>query len=130
MTSKFLTSQDILVDDDALSARFVGIDVTSGETEPLVNALTAYLAQDKQLPDEKVQATVKDAKALLVTLLPTLGIEAKVETASNDSESIPDNGTIPIKITDVHAWKASLSVSAGARAVKPLVEFEDTEPKL
>ncbi|KAK5018667.1 metalloprotease, partial [Cryomyces antarcticus] len=73
-----------------------------------------------------------EGKAALTTVLPSIGIDA--HAASDKSSTISQPASLSpnevVIVTDVHAFKASMAVSAGARPVKDLSEFEELEPKL
>ena len=43
---------------------------------------------------------------------------------------VQGNGSVPVRIDDVHVWKAGRTVAAGARAVRDLSEFEEGGPRL
>lgn len=64
----------------------------------------------------------------------TSGLEAKSVEAPieiiGEEKVKTGNGTTPVIIKDVHAWKAGLEVSRGARPVRNLSDFEELEAKL
>jgi insulysin len=80
MATQFLVAQDVVVEEEPLGKRFESVDVSTGETEGLVKALEGYLAEDAKLPKEKVDSVAAEAKVLLATALPALGIEVKKPT--------------------------------------------------
>ena len=81
---------------------------------------------------ETSSSIVDQVQQLLGTILPSLGIEVQPAEDGEGAAELPK--APPVKATtlieDVHDYKASLAVSAGARPVTSLQEFEDIEPKL
>lgn len=56
--------------------------------------------------------------------------ESKENATTNGEETVPTNGTVPVAITDVRDFKASLVASPGACPVRNLSEFEEIDSKL
>ena len=127
---KYLTSFGVQVDADQLNQRFENVDVAGGDQVSIVEAISTYLASDGALPADKQKEIIDQAKQLLGTVLPSLGIEVTpvIDGTSNFPEAPPVKATTYIE--NVHEYKARLEASAGARPVTDLSEFEDTEPKL
>lgn len=80
------------------------------------------------------EKTTKNATTLIEKGISALGLN-KTSSDAPSSETTNGvkkdiNGTVPIAISDVRAFKASLQVSAGPVAVKDLSEFEDLDAKL
>ena len=89
---------------------------------PVAEAVTVYLTDDAKVPREKAEEVVAQG-------LVALG-GAHEEGAASAAGCVPGNGVEAVVIEDVHAWKASLVVDAGAQPVRPLSDFEDIESKL
>ncbi|KAJ9639866.1 metalloprotease [Coniosporium tulheliwenetii] len=136
LVTQLLNSQGIATDAEKLTARLK--DVKVSDVDAVVKAITAHLVEDQKIEHAKAAEIVKQGQSVITIVLPSVGIEAVPQTdgASSDSSNntgskeVDGNGTEPVEITDVHAFKASLSVSAGARPVRDLSEFEDLESKL
>ncbi|KAK7517072.1 Metalloenzyme, LuxS/M16 peptidase-like protein [Phyllosticta citriasiana] len=133
--SKFLTSQGVTTDDDALAKRFESVDIASGNVNDIVTAISAHLVEDLKLAAEKVQDVMTQGQAAIGQLLPSVAAAAaaaasntdKADSATGQEEEAKGG---PIKIADVRNFKASLQVSKGPTAVRELSEFEELEPKL
>lgn len=73
-------------------------------------------------------------RAKLVVQLIAQGISPKVkeaeELSNGDTSAIWSNGTEPLLIRNVRDYKARLSVTAGARPIRDLSEFEEVDSKL
>lgn len=146
--SKFLATYGIAPNPEKLTARFQGVDVRSGDKIAIANAVSAYLSQDEGIADPKLSEIITSGTAVLGTVLPSLGIEpepgteeeaamqeAKGKMMNGDAEErgrvpVQGNGTVPVRIADVHTWKAERTVAPGARPVRDLVEFEEGGAKL
>ncbi|MCJ1304923.1 Insulinase (Peptidase M16) [Hypocenomyce scalaris] len=130
LVGKYLTSFGVQVDADQLNQRFENVDVAGGDQISIVEAISMYLASDVALPADKKKDIIDQAKQLLATVLPSLGIEVTpvIDVTSNLPEAPPVQATTYIE--NVHEYKARLEASSGARPVTDLSEFEDTEPKL
>lgn len=130
LVGKYLTSVGIQVDADKLEHLFATVDVAGGDQPAIIQAMSEYLQSGGGASTEKHMEIIAQAKQLLGTVLPSLGIEvAQVVDGSSDFPQAP-----PVKettyIDNVHEYKARLEASAGPRPVTDLSEFEDTEPKL
>jgi insulysin len=77
------------------------------------------LTQDANVPADKAHEIIQQGLVALG------GATEQVEEKAGKSMRKE-----PVVIEDVHAWKASLIVDAGAQPVKPLSDFEDIEAKL
>lgn len=59
---------------------------------------------------------------------------AKAEGADEEKKELetapPTNGTVPVVISDVRDYKASLVAGSGARPIAALSEFLEIDPKL
>jgi insulysin len=117
--SKLFAAHNITTDGDKLATRLRGRRLSLSDPAPITEAVTAYLTQDAQVPDDKAHDIVQQG-------LVALGGSTE---AKEKSGKMP-TGKQPILIEDVHAWKASLIVDAGAQPVRPLSDFEDIESKL
>lgn len=141
--TQFLATQGVTADEAKLKKRFADVDIRSGDKAAITSAISQYLSVDEGAPESKLQGILLQGEALLTTVLPSLGIEPKLtngakaaaeeaEEAMVDGAAVPAqrNGTRVIRIEDVHAWKASMTVAPGARPVADLSTFEESEAKL
>ncbi|KAL8956656.1 MAG: hypothetical protein Q9183_006251 [Haloplaca sp. 2 TL-2023] len=128
LLSKYLTSVGISTDIEALTKRFETVDVAGGDQKSIIQAISIYLQSDAQLPHEQSQAVVAQGQQLLGTVLPSLGIEAKVE--EEDLPPAPQKVKETVMIEDAWDFKAGLKVSEGPRAVCELSVFEESGAKL
>ncbi|KAL8957692.1 MAG: hypothetical protein Q9183_005989, partial [Haloplaca sp. 2 TL-2023] len=126
LLSKYLTSVGINTDIEALTKRFESVDVAGGDQKSIIQAISTYLQSDIQVPQEQSQAVVAQGQQLLGTVLPSLGIEAKVE--EEDLPPAPQKVKETVMIEDAWDFKAGLKVSEGPRAVCGLSVFEE-EPE-
>ena len=127
LLSKYLTSVGISTEIGKLTERFETVDVAGGDQKGIITAITSYLQDDAQVPQEQCQAVVVQGQQLLGTVLPSLGIEAKVE--ETDLPPVPEVKET-VFIEDAYDYKVRLAVSEGPRPVCDLREFEETEAKL
>ena len=130
LLSKYLTSVGVDVDAEKLTGRFATVNVAGGDQKGIINAVSLYL-QDMETTQDKAGQVTAQTQQLLGTVLPSLGVEVQPDMADGAAE-LPPAPTVKATtfINDVHDYKASLAVSAGARPVNPLSEFEEIEPKL
>ena len=128
---KYLTMMGIEVDIEKLSARFEKVDISGGDQAGISDATSAYLMDDAKAPQDQAESIIKQGQELLGTILPSLGIEVKQE-AEEGAEALPEAPKVKpaTYIENVHDYKASLAMTAGARPVGDLSEFEELEPKL
>lgn len=89
-----------------------------------LDGMRAYLLKDLQVAEDKVDAAV-DAWKKLSTEHRTNGL---VGDKCTEPPSL--NGTKPVVIQDVRDFKQGLAVTAGARPVMDLSEYEDLDAKL
>lgn len=86
-----------------------------------VESLGDHLREALKLPEKTITVLLEQAKIL--------GVKQ-----TNPDEPRALNGTTAvdyaIEITDVRLFKSKLTASSGARPVKDLVEYEDTDAKL
>lgn len=133
MLAQLLEQLGVAIDQTILITRLEEVDVVGGDTEGIMGAVGGYLKVDAGMPAEQVEQVMTQGKMVLSQVLPKLGIKPK--QPQQESEVVV-NGDAEIKqaevvvIEDVKAFKASMPVSAGARPVKDLSEFEELEPKL
>lgn len=127
MLGKYLTSVGVDTDAEELSKRFKTVDVTGGDQAAIIVAISSYLKEDAGLPQHSVDAVMEQGQQLLGTVLPSLGIEVKVEEADLPLAPKVKETTI---IEDVFDYKSKLCLSEGPRPVKDLKEYEEVEAKL
>lgn len=119
---QFLSDAGIKTEAEILSRNFKDVDIST--LESIAAAVGTYLKKDWKLDDEKLAAVMEEGTALLKELHPQLVAQNVNETEGEDI--LKDS----VVIEDVYAWKAGLKLTSAARPVRPLVEFEETEPKL
>ena len=83
-----------------------------GDSSSYINTI---LTQDAKVEEGKAREVVQQG-------LVALGGVAEEKKDGGENKAVV--------IEDVHAWKASLMVDAGAQPVRPLSDFEDIESKL
>jgi insulysin len=139
---QLLSRFDITPDAEKLAAALKAVDVRSGDKDAIVGALSTYLQRDERLVDKaKLNAVLEQARALLTSALPAVGIETNPEVDADnangsdaarqgDDKVVKGNGTEPIRIVDVHEWKAGMTVAPAARPMRDLSEFEEGSAKL
>ena len=130
LLSKYLTSMGVSVDPETLAQRLEAAEVLGGDQPSIIAAISKYLAEDAQIPLNRMKEIIDQGQQLLGTVLPSLGIELSpaVDAAADLPLAPPMVETT--YIDNVHDYKTSLEVSAGPRPVTDLSEFEDWEPKL
>ena len=123
-----------------LTKRVDKVDVGSGDTKGIMEAVGSYLQDSAGMAAEQVEQVVEQGQVVLASILPSLGIISK-DAAENEPNGAADqaNGEVvpngeshnkTVVIEDVKAFKAGMVLSAGVRPVKDLSEFEDLAPKL
>ncbi|KAL9018416.1 MAG: hypothetical protein Q9185_004259 [Variospora sp. 1 TL-2023] len=127
MLGKYLTSVGVDTDTDQLSKRFEYVDVAGGDQTAIIGAISSYLQNDAGVPQQSLTAVVEQGQQLLGTVLPSLGIEVKVE--ETDLPPAPEVKPTTL-IEDVFDYKSRLAVSEGPRPVRDLKEYEELEAKL
>jgi len=85
--------------------------------------LEQYLLHDLKVTESKIDAAVEAWKKLH-------NHKAGPNGVVKDAPLPSSNGSTPIIIDDIRDYKAGLTVSAGARPVKDLSEYEDLGSKL
>lgn len=126
-----LTAEKITADLPALQSRIDAVPNTPDTMAAIVTAISAHLTEDLKLGKETVDKVLDEAKAALG--LADVGKVAAPEVLKNGNvEKVvkEGNGTTPVLIEDVHAWKAGLQMSTGVRPVRDLGEFVEGAAKL
>lgn len=99
-----------------------------------MGAVRTYLVEDAKVPDAQAQQVVEQGLVMIRTAIPaeaTGGVKSgESETHIAENGKPTGNGTKPIRIDDVRAYKAGLQLSPGPQPVRKLTEFEDNEAKL
>lgn len=124
-----------------LKKRLQKVDVAKADLEGIVGAVGGYMKEGAGIAAEQVEQILAQGKAVIAQVLPTLGIvapsTAAVSSGETNGEAVAGvNGTEKEKksktvvIEDVKAFKASMPLSPGPRAVKDLREFEELGAKL
>lgn len=114
--TKLFQAHSIDTDVEKLGARLEQLTISAANPAPLADAVMSYLVKDANVSE----ATAKTVVQGLTNIDNFSETEVKVRDASEP----------PFVIENVHAFKASLNVSAGPQPVKDLSEFEDLEAKL
>ncbi|KAF2816319.1 LuxS/MPP-like metallohydrolase [Mytilinidion resinicola] len=128
LVSELLTANKVAVKDDDLQTHFQAVEKPAKQDD-LVEALSSYLGELK-LEADVVTKVVEQGKAALAAALAETESQKEVVEADGETHVKLGNGTTPVVIRDVHAWKAGLEVSKGARPVQDLSDFEEIEAKL
>ena len=113
--SQFYTAKGVATEAKEIAAALANVNL--GNSEEIVGGLYKFLQEVKNLSDEKLQAIHTEGTELLKQAVTAVPQEPKAE----------DFGEV---IEDVVAWKAGCPVTAGARPIKPLVEYQDSSCKL
>ena len=116
--TKLFAAHNISTDGEKLAKRLKGRRLSLSDPAPVAEAVTEYLTRDAEVSREMAQEVVQQG-------LVALGGAHEETVASGEGD-----GRQAVVIEDVHAWKASLVVDAGAQPVRPLSDFEDIESKL
>lgn len=130
---KFLTSAGIAVDLEKLLSQLESVDIAGGDQKGILQAISSYISdEDAQRPLNQSSEIMEQAKDLLGTALPGLGIEVPLASDADGPSELPKAPSMKATtlIGNVHLFKAALSASAGAKSVKDLSAFEESEPKL
>ncbi|KAI9883166.1 MAG: Methyltransferase-like protein 7B [Watsoniomyces obsoletus] len=135
MIEQFLSSYEIPVDADLLRQRFDSVDLAKTSPESMISTLELYLVEDLKVDPTKTASVIDTGRSLMSTAMMKSGMqptEAGVESegSKEDNTTADSTGNKVVMIDDVREFKASLAVSAGARPVKPLSEFEELNAKL
>ncbi|KAH7071172.1 Metalloenzyme, LuxS/M16 peptidase-like protein [Paraphoma chrysanthemicola] len=102
-------------------------DTSSAEAIP--EAVSTYLSGVLTLEKEVADKILDETKAALGVADSGLPAEPEVLDETADMESVTD-ASHPVLIKDMHAWRASMQVSAGVRPVRNLDEFVEVAEKL
>ncbi|KAK5116162.1 hypothetical protein LTR62_008488 [Meristemomyces frigidus] len=117
------------VDPTTLADKFEKADIT--DPASITATLKTYLESDALASEEQLATLTQQAPIVLAQILPQLGIKAKgPDTAKEVKEVKVEKKNQTVYLEDVKAWKASLPLSAGPKAVKELSAFEELDAKL
>lgn len=125
LLSQFFTAIEVPVEPEKVQGQFKNVDISKGNQSDILTALRAYLAKDAGLAEEKVTAIIEQAKLMLGQILSQLGIKSADAGKTTPPEAVPPPAIEPVIVEDVHAFKASLALSAGARPLRDLSEYEE-----
>lgn len=106
-----------------LQARLTAADHDAAKE---VAGLRDYLLHDLKVPEGKIDVAAEAWKKIHAEHGPA-GKEALVK---EDAQPPSANGTKPVFVDDVRAFRASLPASSGPRSVRDLSEYEDLDAKL
>jgi len=104
----------------ALQAR---LSAAAHDEEKEVEGLKNYLLHDLKVTESKIDAAVETWRKLHGQIIGTNSIV-------KDAQPPSSNGIAPVLIDDVRDFKAGLTVTAGARPVRDLSEYEDLNSKI
>ena len=108
----------------------LSLDSSSKNTDAILDTLVKHVT-DLELPVETVKKVTEEASAALgLAVVGPAGEQPEVLTGEVAQTEKIGNGTMPVHIKDVHAWKAGLLLSKGVKPVKDLEEFVESEAKL
>lgn len=99
------------------------LSAAAPDEEKEVEGLKSYLFHDLKVTETKIDAAVEIWRKIHAQSIGTNGIV-------KDAQPPSSNGIAPVVINDVRDFKAGLTVTAGARPVKDLSEYEELDPKL
>jgi insulysin len=102
-------------------------DTSSAEAIP--EAVSSYLSGVLTLEKAVADKVLDETKAAMGVADSGLPAEPEVLDETADLESVTDAGH-PVLIKDMHAWRASMQISAGVRPVRNLDEFVEVAEKL
>lgn len=120
-----LAEHKLTSNDEAFQARIK--DAPS--TEAISDAVASHLTEDLKVDKDVANKVLDEAKAALGVADSGLPAAPTSLDASADVKSVVD-ASHPVLITDIHAWKASMQVSAGVRPVRNLEDFVEVAEKL
>ena len=122
-----------------LTQRISKIDLSAASNvDNITSAVEGFMKETLGVAAEQVDKVLEQGKTVIAQVLPSLGIV----TASKNEGDVAGNGEVngegeavtnkkkTIVIEDVKAFKASMPLSVGPRAVKELSEFEELGAKL
>lgn len=135
------------VDQAALEQKFESVDIAGADLEGIVAAVGRYLSEVAGAAEEEVKEVLEQGRVVIGGVLPSLGIVAPGGASEEQQQTVMTNGDAQhaldgevngekkresktVVIEDIKAWKASMPLSAGARPVRDLSEFEEVGPKL
>ena len=120
------TTENITPDIKTLESRINAVPIAENTAKAIAIAFSDHLGKGLKLGKALLDKILNEADAALG--LADMGKVAKPEILKNSNvENIVGVGsrTTPVIITDVHAWKAGLQMSAGVRPVRDLADFID-----
>ncbi|KAF2871159.1 Metalloenzyme, LuxS/M16 peptidase-like protein [Massariosphaeria phaeospora] len=130
MLPTILRAESIVPNAAALEPRIAAISPAAEQPgSAIAAAISAHLTDDLQLEQAKAAKVLDETKAALGLADAGLAAEPQV-LADGNVERVLGNGTTPVIIADVHAWKAGLQMSTGVRPVKNLEEYLEGGAKL
>lgn len=125
----------LAIDNTSLSKKLQKVDVAAGDVQGIMSSVGSYLKESAGLAEEQLQQVVQQGQLIMPQLLAAAGIKVPIpELAANDAPVSKEvNGSAKSKtivIENVPAFKATMGLKPGPRAVRDPAEFEDLEPKL
>ncbi len=135
MIEQFLSSYEIAVDGDLLRERFDSVDLAKSSPESMISTLEQYLVEDLKVDQAKTSSVIDTGRSLMSTAMIKSGVQPvrtglESEESKQSDTTADSTGNEAVMIDDVREFKAGLAVTAGARPVKPLSEFEELNAKL
>ncbi|RDA90676.1 hypothetical protein CP533_4663 [Ophiocordyceps camponoti-saundersi (nom. inval.)] len=102
--------------------RASGIDDVPQANRSCLAQLEVYLKDVAKVPTDKAEVVIRQAREM--------GLEPTAQSGESEGEdSVVPALALAKEITDVRRYRAGLPVSRGARPVKELSEFEETDAK-
>lgn len=130
--SSMLAQLGLEADTALLAKQFEKVDIASGDAEGIVGAVSAYMKEKLNMAADEVEGIMEQGKLVLAQVLPALGIVSAQEQQQQEQANgdVAPRERKAVVIEDVKAFKASMPLSAGARPVRELSEFEELGAKL
>jgi insulysin len=101
----------------------------SSSADAIPDAVATYLSSVLNLEPAVAEKVLDETKAAMGVADSGLPAEPEVLNKTADVYSVTD-ASHPVLITDIHAFKAGMQVSAGVRPVRNLEEFVEVAEKL
>lgn len=125
----------LAVDTSTLSEQLRKVDVAAGDAKAIMSSVGDYLKESAGLAEDQLQQVVQQGQIIMPQLLAAAGIKAPVSETAVQADGTDKlvNGSSESKtviIKDVPAFKATMALKPGPRAVRDPTAFEDLEPKL
>ncbi|KAH7135013.1 Metalloenzyme, LuxS/M16 peptidase-like protein [Dendryphion nanum] len=128
IVSNILKGEKIVADLEKLKTNITSIAAPTA-TE-LSETISAYIRSELSLPQAQLEKVVDEVEAALGVAEVDPKLEDIQILDNGEVQNVTTDSKVPVLITDVHAFKASLQLSTGIRPVKDLGEFVEGNAKL